>query len=97
MTTKHYCENNESRLNCKYQITFSKNQYIIYENSKKIDAGNFEIEHQYDQVYFINFDSSLQDEISGILGTSTIRLHDQKEEGFVLFAEQTSDLYVLKK
>jgi len=96
VTSKHYCENNESRLNCEFQITFSENKYTLLRDSIKIDTGTFEINHQYDEVYFINFDSVQQGEILNILGISGVQLRNQ-EDGFTLFVEQTSDLYVLKK
>ncbi|WP_299605594.1 hypothetical protein [uncultured Aquimarina sp.] len=96
VTSKHYCENNESRLNCEFQIIFSENKYTLLRDSIKIDTGTFEINHQYDEVYFINFDSVQQGEILNILGISGVQLRNQ-EDGFTLFVEQTSDLYVLKK
>lgn len=96
VTNKHYCENNESRLNCEFQITFSQNKYTLLRDSIEIDTGTFEINHQYDEVYFINFDSVRQGEILNILGISGVQLRNQ-ENSFLLFVEQTSDLYVLKK
>ncbi|WP_343909530.1 hypothetical protein [Aquimarina litoralis] len=96
VTSKHYCENNESRLNCEFQITFSKNEYTLLRDSVEIDNGTFEIDHRYDEVYFINFDSVRQGEILNILGISGVQLHNQ-DDGFMLFVEQTSDLYLLKK
>lgn len=96
VTSKHYCENNESRLNCEFKITFSENRYTLLRDSIEIDTGPFEINHQYNEVYFINFDSLLQGEIVNVLGMSGVQLRSQ-ENGFTLFVEKTSDLYVLKK
>ncbi|WP_299434851.1 hypothetical protein [uncultured Aquimarina sp.] len=96
-TNKHFCESNVRRPDCNYHIRFIKNQFILFKESREIDAGNFEIEHHYDDVFFINFYSSSNDEILKLLSTDTIKLFNKKEEGFMLLIELTGKLFILKK
>jgi len=95
-TNKRYCETNSNRLDCNYQIKFTENQFILFQESREIDTGNFEIEYHYDDVFFINFYSSSNDKVLGLLGTDTIKLLN-KEEGFILLLELTGKLFILKK
>lgn len=96
-TNKHFCESNSNRLDCNYQIRFIENQFILFKESRKIDVGDFKIEHHYDDIFFISFYSSVNDEISKLLGTDTIKLFNKKEEGFMLLIELTGKLFNLKK
>ncbi|SEL62040.1 hypothetical protein SAMN04487910_2819 [Aquimarina amphilecti] len=96
-TDKHFCESNPSILDCDYKIEIAENQFTLFKGSKKIDGGDFEIEHHYDDTFFINFNSSLNDKILELLGANTIKLFNKKEEGFALFIESTTTLFVLKK
>ena len=97
MTTKHYCESNSNRLYCNYQIKFIKNQFILLEDSEKIDSGDFEIQHHYDNVFSINFNSTFNNEILKLLGSENIKLFNDKEKGFILYLESSANLFVLKK
>ncbi|WP_299260492.1 hypothetical protein [uncultured Aquimarina sp.] len=97
MTTKHYCESNSNRLYCNYQIKFIKNQFILLEDSEKIDSGDFEIQHHYDNVFSINFNSTFNNEILKLLGSENIKLFNEKEKGFILYLESSANLFVLKK
>ncbi|AXT52445.1 hypothetical protein D1818_16955 [Aquimarina sp. BL5] len=97
MTNKHYCESNSSSLYCSYQIKFIKNQFILLEDLEKIDEGDFEIQHEYDNTFLISFYSTFNDEILKLLGSETIKLFNEKEKGFILYAESPANLFVLKK
>lgn len=97
MTNKHYCESNSSSLYCNYQIKFIKNQFILLEDSEKIDEGDFEIQHEYDNTFLISFYSTFNDKILKLLGSETIKLFNEKEKGFILYAESPANLFILKK
>ncbi|WP_299218058.1 hypothetical protein [uncultured Aquimarina sp.] len=97
MTNKHYCESNSNRLYCNYQIKFIKNQFILLEDSEKIDEGDFEIQHEYDNAFLMSFYSTFNNEILKLLGSETIKLFNEKEKGFILYAESPANLFVLKK
>ncbi|WP_299243280.1 hypothetical protein [uncultured Aquimarina sp.] len=97
MTNKHYCESNSSRLYCNYKIKFIKNQFILLEDSEKIDEGDFEIQHEYDNTFLISFRSTFTNKILKLLGSKTIKLFDEKEKGFILHTESPANLFVLKK
>ncbi|WP_405204996.1 hypothetical protein [Aquimarina sp. LLG6339-5] len=95
-TDSHFCESNSTRLDCDYQLEITQNQFTLFKDSKKVDRGNFEIEHHSGDTFFINFNSLSNNKILELFGANTIKLFNKKEEGFALFTELTKTLFVLK-
>jgi len=93
----HHCETSTHRVDCSFQINFKENQFILYKEATKIDIGTYEVEHHYDEVFFMKFYSSLKNEISKLLGTDTVRLLDKEDGDFALFVELTSNIFLLKQ
>ncbi|WP_378178950.1 hypothetical protein [Aquimarina sp. SS2-1] len=97
MTNTHYCESNDSRLSCTYHINFEENKFILVKDLEKIDTGDFEIERHNDNTFLINFYSEFNNEILKLLGSNTVKLFDEKENGFILLTESPTNLFILRK
>ncbi|WP_108808972.1 hypothetical protein [Aquimarina spinulae] len=81
-----YCGPNLNKEKCDYQIEIKEDGFILYQNNKEVDYGEFELEHHYDHVYIVYFYSFLSDEIFELLDDD-VTLHfkeNNKEHFFVM-------------
>ncbi|WP_024769128.1 hypothetical protein [Aquimarina macrocephali] len=83
--------------NC--QIRLIENKFFLYQNSKEIDSGNFDTEHNYDDVYVIRFHSLLTDEFLKTFNSNELLLFINSDKELLLIENSHPNIqtFVLRK